>query len=82
MQLPQSLDRMAYRRKRHILDCALACCGRLLSIEPNDRRLQTFAKLYSRYELSGPVAPEHIENITGLNWNTARNIYRRYGDQV
>jgi len=82
MQLHLTLNRMAYRRKRHILGCALACCGRMLNIERNDRRLQTFAKLYSRYELSGPIVPEQIETITGMNWNAARNIYRTYGGQV
>jgi hypothetical protein len=81
-QLPQTFDRTAYKRKRHLLECTLGCCGRLLSIERNERRLRTFAKLYSRYKMSGPILPKRIESLTGHSWDMVRRIYRTYGDQI
>jgi len=76
--LPKTNDRAAYRQRRDVLEVALGCCGRLVDRDGDDNLLRLFASLYSRYELTGPMSPDHIAKLTGMEWERARGIYRSH----
>lgn len=78
--LPKTYDLTEYRRNRNALEVALACSGRIVSEEGDSEITDLFAKLYSRYELVGPISPHHVARITGMDWETVRGIYRAHAD--
>ena len=78
--LPKTYDLAEYRRRYAALEVSLACAGRMVQEEGDAKIVRLLAKLYSRYELVGPVAPDHVAHITGMDWEAVRGIYRSYAD--